>query len=215
SYATVRSTVAVRAWDRGDYGTSILNYTVGIIECFHYATFGDTHAESAKNVVFTMVVSAGMGALGAAGGRPGLPAEPPPRPNPFAGLSEAEIDTALSTVETTGPIHRVPASVTQTTTTPLSDFVPISRWGRPGLRPGDWVMPGSPSWLNYFFSFKWDPNPTNIRAPFASGEAFLVPPESVTWPRGWGPDGAFKGLFGQRVYTPAPPPPALPPAPRP
>jgi RHS repeat-associated protein len=215
SYATVRATVAVRAWDRGDYGTSILNYTVGIIECFHYATFGDTHAESAKNVVFTMVVSAGIGALGAAGGRPGLPAEPPPRPNPFAGLSEAEIDAAVSTVETTGPIHRVPASVTQTTTTPLSDFVPISRWGRPGLRPGDWVMPGSPNWLNYFFSFKWDPNPTNIRAPFASGEAFLVPPESVTWPRGWGLDGAFKGLFGQRVYTPAPPPPALPPAPRP
>ncbi|MBL8719115.1 MAG: VCBS repeat-containing protein [Myxococcales bacterium] len=101
-------------------------------------------------------------------------------------------------------------------------LVEVSRWGRPGLQPGDWVMRGGRTRWNYFWSFKWQPGAGNQFAPFRSGESFLVPEASVTWPRGWGLDGWFKGLFGQRRYVPLElpppspptllPPPSLPPA---
>jgi len=96
-------------------------------------------------------------------------------------------------------IFRAPVEATEAGHAAES-LVPVSRWGKPGLRPGDWVVGGPPNRLSFLQSFKWEPLPTNIRAPFSSGEGFLVPRQSVTWPRG--PFGWIKGLYGQRKYTP-------------
>jgi hypothetical protein len=30
-----------------------------------------------------------------------------------------------------------------------NDIIIVSRWGRPGLEPGDWVMKGKPNWWNW------------------------------------------------------------------
>ena len=134
--------------------------------------------------------------------------------NPFADLTGAEIDTALDpTSIKAGDYFQVPYSATESGY-PVEDLARVSRWGRRGLEPGDWVVPGSPGdFGGYVRSFKWDPSrsvlgdtflgePTNQVAPRVTGQGFLVPPNSVTWPTGWGPDGWIKGLFGQRKYTP-------------
>lgn len=63
-------------------------------------------------------------------------------------------------------------------------------------------MKGPVSRSTFTRSFKWDPNPTNIRVPFkdwAKGENFQVPKDSLSWPSGW---EKFKGVFGQRIYDP-------------
>ena len=78
----------------------------------------------------------------------------------------------------------------------------VSRWGREGLKAGDWVMKGGPNKWNYLRSFKWQPGTGNEYAPFDAGQEFQVPASSVKWPTGLGIDGRWKGLFGQRVYTP-------------
>jgi RHS repeat-associated protein len=87
-------------------------------------------------------------------------------------------------------------------TPPVGD-IPVSRWGRPGLEPGDWVMKGPKSPGNYIKSGKWqpwDPIFRNQFAPYGSGEQFLVPESSLQWPRGiFGP---IKGGLGQRRYWP-------------
>jgi hypothetical protein len=92
----------------------------------------------------------------------------------------------------------------------LSSFVPelvtVSRWGRPGLEEGDWVMNGPKNNFNYVRSFKWEnwPLSDNVPAPPESGEEFLVPASSVKWPSTfWSRDGWWKALlFGQRIYKP-------------
>jgi RHS repeat-associated protein len=85
------------------------------------------------------------------------------------------------------------------------DLVAVSRWGRPGLEAGDWVMNGPKTFDNYLLSGKWDTLPFNKYVPFdadwAGGE-FSVPASDVYWPRGLGLDGRVKGLFGQRIYAP-------------
>ena len=78
----------------------------------------------------------------------------------------------------------------------------VSRWGRPGLQSGDRVMNGPANFWNYTFSFQYQPGLGNEFAPFGSGQEFTVPSSSVQWPTGWGWDGAWKGLFGQRRYFP-------------
>ena len=78
----------------------------------------------------------------------------------------------------------------------------VSRWGKPGLEAGDWVMKGGNNWWNYLRSFKWQPGFSNEFAPLSSGASYTVPTNSIKWPTGWGPDGWFKGLFGQRRYMP-------------
>jgi RHS repeat-associated protein len=89
-----------------------------------------------------------------------------------------------------------PASIKQPNLT-------ISRWGRPGLQSGDWVMNGPVSRENFLLTFKWDPNPTNVRIPlskWASGQNFPdVPRTALKWPPGW---EKFKGIYGQRIYKP-------------
>ena len=86
--------------------------------------------------------------------------------------------------------------------------VEVSRWGRPGLKPGDWVMKGPVSRGNYFRSGKWQPGLGNQFAPYSSGRNYTVPQSSLHWPSGFGVDGWIKGLFGQRIYRPGA---ALPP----
>ncbi len=78
----------------------------------------------------------------------------------------------------------------------------VSRWGRPGLEAGDWVMTGPATKPNYYLSGKWDPMPWNQVAPFEAGSQFSVPASSLRWPTGVGLDGRVKGLFGQRIYAP-------------
>jgi RHS repeat-associated protein len=117
----------------------------------------------------------------------------------FPGLTDAEVDAAFSKMQS-GPHYRTPVEISETPgRTDLGDLVPVSRWGRPGLRPGDWVMPGDPTLVNYGLSFKWEPTPYNEVAGRASGQAFMVPKSSIRWPSGW---ESFKGLFGQRQYKP-------------
>jgi len=82
------------------------------------------------------------------------------------------------------------------------ELTTVSRWGRPGLEAGDWVMKGPANRLNYIFSFKWQPGMGNIFTPFSAGEEFTVATSSVRWPTGWGIDGWWKGIFGQRIYRP-------------
>ncbi len=81
----------------------------------------------------------------------------------------------------------------------------VSRWGRPGLQAGDWVMKGKPNRLNYRLSFKWENHRFNQKAPFEAGEGFTVPANSVKLPdfRGFFDNPIWKGPFGQRIYDPS------------
>ena len=80
--------------------------------------------------------------------------------------------------------------------------ITVSRWGRPGLQNGDWVMQGGANRWNYIRSFKWQPGVGNQFAPYSSGAQYTVPRAAVRLPTGGGIDGAWKGVFGQRIYMP-------------
>jgi hypothetical protein len=82
------------------------------------------------------------------------------------------------------------------------EMVTVSRWGREGLEKGDWIMRGRVNWWNYLRSFKWQPGMGNEFASYSTGRVYEVPASSVKWPSGWGIDGWFKGLFGQRRFIP-------------
>ena len=94
------------------------------------------------------------------------------------------------------------ASTAPETFNTVNTTVTVSRWGREGLQSGDFVMKGPVSPSTFTRSFKWDPNPSNVRVPFkdwTKGQEFQVPKDSIQWPRGW---ETFKGVFGQRIYEP-------------
>ncbi|MDY0063428.1 MAG: hypothetical protein RBU45_26730, partial [Myxococcota bacterium] len=78
--------------------------------------------------------------------------------------------------------------------------VEVTRWGRPGLEAGDWVMKGGNNWWNFFWSGKWQPKwfpGGNIPAAKAAGETFRVPASSVVAPGAENPVFNFiKGLLG-------------------
>ena len=88
------------------------------------------------------------------------------------------------------------------------DMMYVTRYGRPGLQPGDWVMPGKNTISNYIKSCKWQPGFGNEFAPMSSGQTFIVPKNTVKWPTvGEGlfesiVEGPVNGLFGQRQYYP-------------
>ena len=104
----------------------------------------------------------GPGGGGAGGGKPPAGSGGPSGPgeNPFAGLSPAEIESAVNVEPRAGQHYRTPVEVSETPgRTNFDDLVPVSRWGKPGLRPNDWVMAGDPTKVNYWRSFKWE-NPS-------------------------------------------------------
>jgi RHS repeat-associated protein len=111
------------------------------------------------------------------------------------GAAAAAIGT-LATLDVGGAGEGLPEGVAPKQT------VTVSRWGRPGLEPGDWVMLGKPNLWNYIKSFKWQPGAGNEFAPFRSGQGYEIFPDQISWPSGWGIEGWWKGLFGQRRFLP-------------
>ncbi len=95
-------------------------------------------------------------------------------------------------------IGKIKAS--QNAITSSSDMVTVTRWGREGLESGDWVMLGGKNWLNYFFTFKWQPGFGNKFAKYSSGESFEVPGNTLTQPSGSIIDGFIKSIFNQWRY---------------
>lgn len=89
-----------------------------------------------------------------------------------------------------------------------SDMMYVTRYGRPGLEAGDWVMPGQNALSNYIRSCKWQPGFGNEFAAMSMGETFIVHKSSAVWPTaGEGLfntiiEGPLNGLFGQRIYMP-------------
>ncbi|NLW51662.1 MAG: hypothetical protein GXY85_12610 [Candidatus Brocadiaceae bacterium] len=78
----------------------------------------------------------------------------------------------------------------------------VSRWGRPGLQRGDWVMRGPKSVGNFLRSGKYQPTwfpGSNIPAQYSAGETFLVGKGTVSWPTGV---DIIKGFLGQGRYMP-------------
>ena len=107
---------------------------------------------------------------------------------------------ALATAAVVGGVEKLS---TRYSVPGQEDMMYVTRYGRPGLEPGDWVVPGQNTKWTYFKSFKWDfISPTNEVAPQSSGETYIVPKDTVQWPTGKGMDGSWKGFFGQRNYIP-------------
>ena len=77
----------------------------------------------------------------------------------------------------------------------------VTRWGRKGLRNGDWVMKGDNSVLNYILSFKWQPGMGNQFASKSSGKTYVVDKGTTYNPSGFGIDGGIKALFRQKRYS--------------
>jgi RHS repeat-associated protein len=80
-----------------------------------------------------------------------------------------------------------------------TELVTVSRWGRPGLEAGDWVVKGRQNFLGYTRSFKWENHKWNQYADKNTGQSYQVPANSLSNPAGW---EAFKSIFGQRIYNP-------------
>ncbi len=85
------------------------------------------------------------------------------------------------------------------------ELIEVSRWGRPGLEAGDWVMKGKNTWWNYIKSGKFEPKwwkGGNTPAAKATGETFKVPRSTLAKPdEHWLLNG-IKSLLGQRTYKP-------------
>lgn len=160
-------------------------------------------------------------AMGIARGFRATPIRPVLPEVPFEPFSPAELDKfAPDWGSVKAPnYYQVPIAATEAGV-PVERMVPVSRWGKRGLWPGSWIVPGEPSkYLTYARSFKWEdwegwfgPRVVGIAkalglelnevAPRPSGQGFMVPPESIKWPPGIGPEGLVKGLWGQRKYWP-------------
>lgn len=84
-----------------------------------------------------------------------------------------------------------------------SETLTVSRWGRPGLQPGDWVMRGPANRWNYLMSGKYQPSwmpGGNMPASFSSGQSFTVSGSSLQVPSGF--FGPLKGALGQSMFVP-------------
>jgi len=83
-------------------------------------------------------------------------------------------------------------------------MIEVSRWGREGLQPNDWVMKGRASGWNYFWSGKYQPGFGNQFAPYGSGTTYVVPEYTIRNPNGYFViDGIIKTGVGQRIYDPS------------
>lgn len=92
-------------------------------------------------------------------------------------------------------------------------YTTVSRWGSPGLKPGDFVMKGGDHLFNWFKSGKWQPGMGNQFAAPRSGQVFNVLRSSIRNIRpGDGhpvadsslPARLIKNLLGQRIFDPKP-----------
>jgi len=89
-------------------------------------------------------------------------------------------------------------------------MVSVSRWGRPGLQPGDFVMRGGVNPWNYLRSGKMQRGLGNQYAPYNSGQTFRVPKRTLRGPGSAANANLFadrltapvKWLLGQRSYWP-------------
>lgn len=119
-------------------------------------------------------------------------------------LADEEIESSLGTISSKY-YYRSPVAVSEAGIA-VETLVPTSRWGRPGLQPGDWIMPGPPNRLNHTLSFKWEPKwlgGNNTPAPFSAGEGYILPRDWIKRPSGF--FGWIKELYSQRRYVPPPP----------
>jgi hypothetical protein len=90
-----------------------------------------------------------------------------------------------------------------------TNMVTVSRWGRPGLQTGDFVMKGGATKWNYFKSGKWQPGMGNRFTPYSAGEEFVVSKGSLASPSqaatataaDKGAAGLVKQAMGQRAYS--------------
>ncbi len=120
------------------------------------------------------------------------------------------VDAGMSIAFTAGAGALNNVSKASTTFSLSDDMTTVSRWGREGLQPGDFVMNGGATKYNYAMSGKWQPGAGNTMASFSSGQEFTVPASTLGAPSQAATAGAFdKGVFGwvkyglgQRSYNP-------------
>ncbi|MBL8066741.1 MAG: RHS repeat-associated core domain-containing protein, partial [Chthonomonadaceae bacterium] len=75
----------------------------------------------------------------------------------------------------------------------------VTRWGDAGLKTGQWVQQGEGGLWNWIKSGKIQPGKEYV--PVGQSTTYVVPKSEVVWPKGWGWDGWWKGLLGQRKYV--------------
>lgn len=117
---------------------------------------------------------------------------------PCVGAAAAKLGTVVTTKMMTAPAEMA------------TNVVSVSRWGRPGLEPGDFVMKGPANRWNYFKSGKWQPGMGNRYTAFKAGEEFVVPKSTLVSPSkaatataaDKGLAGWIKEVMGQRAYKP-------------
>ena len=77
----------------------------------------------------------------------------------------------------------------------------VTRWGRPGLECGDWVVEGRATYWGYFRSGKWQPGFGNKFTLPGEYQEFTVSPGSLHLPT---PEDDWlwwmKIIFGQKIY---------------
>ncbi|HUV85411.1 MAG TPA: RHS repeat-associated core domain-containing protein [Methanosarcinales archaeon] len=75
----------------------------------------------------------------------------------------------------------------------------VARWGRQGLKSGDWVMRGGNNPWNYLMSGKYQPI-ANQFASYSSGASYTVPGSALQAPGGF--FGSAKTAVGQFIFSP-------------
>ncbi|HRR33969.1 MAG TPA: hypothetical protein P5026_07725, partial [Kiritimatiellia bacterium] len=114
-----------------------------------------------------------------------------------AGLSRQTANTVNAVVSVAATLGTSAANMAAATP-PASfadDFVTVSRWGREGLQPGDFVMKGD---ANYIKSGKWQPGFGNEYAPFSSGQTYTVPASALSAPS----KAATANAVADKVFSP-------------
>ena len=117
-----------------------------------------------------------------------------------AGLSRQTANTVNAVVSVAATLGTSAANMAATTP-PASfadDFVMVSRWGREGLQPGDFVMKGDANYANYIKSGKWQPGFGNEYAPFSSGQTYTVPTSALSAPS----KAATANAVADKVFSP-------------
>jgi hypothetical protein len=120
--------------------------------------------------------------------------------------SQPSVKTGADFIEDATAIYGIYKSATLLKPTlSASETTIVSRWGKSGLEPDNWVMKGDVSFSTFLRSFKWEPEwlggnrPVKFGEWESSGQSYSVPSNTLHTPSGW---EGFKAVFGQRVYNP-------------